>query len=356
MKQNLLKYGLMMVLAMIASTGLLWADCCVEVVHDTCYVEKIDSLRINLSVKQAVNAYCESETQEEVICWFTKILQYVKEYKKEILFIWALGLLLVLSLILGLKQFLYRDKDASENEKRKAKDIEVLCVAAFVVVCLWIDTTWFYLILASVLLYYVDKWEICPDLLAGLANVIKLLQGKLDISNQPAEDQQQELEKEAEQEYEQVTQDTPEEVREVSSKDIWIKQRMSDGERVEHLALDWYEKQYPALQRNVRLRLSPTKRVNIDGLFLGEDKNIIIDVRYCIHSIGQLLNYKLDYLYEAANYLRQKTGYITGVILCVVVADEKQRSKAYGYFKQSNINNIELQVYTEEELQKLKGK
>lgn len=42
MKQNLLKYGLVMVLAMIASTGFLWADCYVEVIHDT--VLKVDTV------------------------------------------------------------------------------------------------------------------------------------------------------------------------------------------------------------------------------------------------------------------------------------------------------------------------
>ena len=42
MKQNLLKYGLVMVLAIIASTGLLWADCYVEVFHDT--IVKVDTV------------------------------------------------------------------------------------------------------------------------------------------------------------------------------------------------------------------------------------------------------------------------------------------------------------------------
>lgn len=43
MKQNLLKYGVMIVLAMIASTELLWADCHVEIVRDT--FVKVDTVR-----------------------------------------------------------------------------------------------------------------------------------------------------------------------------------------------------------------------------------------------------------------------------------------------------------------------
>lgn len=356
MKQNLLKYGLMIVLAMMASTGLLWADCCVEEVHDTCFVEKLDSLHINLSVQQAVNACCESESEEEAVCRFTKMLQYSKEYKKDILFVLTLSIVLLLLLKLGFKQISYRKKNKSEKKKLNTKDIERLCVVAFAAVCLWLDSTWFYLILASILLYYVDKWEICPELLAGIANIIKLLQGKLDISNQSEEDQKQELKKEAEREYEQVAQETPEEMRNVRSKEVWIHQRMSDGERVENLALDWYEKQYPALQRNVRIRLNPTSRIDLDGLYLGKDRNVILDVLYCTHNIGQLLNFKPDNLYEAANYLRQKTGCITSIILCVVVSDEKQRGKVYSYFEHRNSKGVELQVYTEGELQKLKGK
>lgn len=354
--KNLLKYGLVIVLAMIASTGLLWADCYVEVKHDTCFVDKVDSLHINLSVEQAVNACCENETPEKAVCWFTKMLQYSKEYKKEILFVLTLSIVLLLLLKLGFKQISYRKKNKSEKKKLNTKDIERLCVVAFAAVCLWLDTTWFYLILASILLYYVDKWEICPELLAGIANIIKLLQGKLEISNQSEEDQKQKLKKEAEQEYEQVSQETPEEKHNVSSKEVWIHQRMSDGERVENLALDWYEKQYPALQRNVRIRLNPRSRIDLDGLFLGEDRNAILEVRCCTHNIRQIMNFKLDYLYEAANYLRQKTGHVTSIIICVVVSSETQKRMVHSYFEHRNIKGVDLQVYTEEELQKLKGK
>ena len=42
MKRNLLKYGLVMVLAMIASTGLLWADCYVEKDNDV--IVKVDTV------------------------------------------------------------------------------------------------------------------------------------------------------------------------------------------------------------------------------------------------------------------------------------------------------------------------
>lgn len=355
MLKNLLKYGIV-ILAMIASTGLLWADGYVEVVHDTCFVEKLDSLHINLSVQQAVNACCESESEEEAVCWFTKMLQYSKEYKKDILFVLTLSIVLLLLLKLGFKQISYRKKNKSEKKKLNTKDIERLCVVAFAAVCLWLDSTWFYLILASILLYYVDKWEICPELLAGIANIIKLLQGKLDISNQTEEDQKQELKKEAEQEYEQVVQEEPDGIHKMQSKEVWIRQRMSDGERVENLALDWYEKQYPALQRNVRIRQNPKSRIDLDGLFVGEDRNVILDIRYCTHNLRQILNFKLDYLYEAANYLRQRTGHVTSIIICVVVGSEKQKRMVHSYFEHRNSKGVELQVYTEEELQKLKGK
>ena len=44
MKQNLLKYVLMIVLAMIASIGLLWADCYREYINDTVLIEKTDTV------------------------------------------------------------------------------------------------------------------------------------------------------------------------------------------------------------------------------------------------------------------------------------------------------------------------
>lgn len=91
MKQNLLKYGLV-VLVMIASTGLLWAGPYIEVIHDTCVVERIDSLRVNVSVEQVVNACCDNEHSEKTgadkLCIGHSLgdidLPYFKDIKKRV--------------------------------------------------------------------------------------------------------------------------------------------------------------------------------------------------------------------------------------------------------------------------------
>lgn len=327
--------------AFFASTGLLWADCYVEVVHDTCCVEKIDSLHINLSVEQTVSARCEDDTTQEDLCCFTKFLQYTKEYKKEILFyvlliVYCLALLFFLIYLIYLRIIGKKKKVVQLNRIWKESPFIML----FIVLTLITDSAWFYLIVVAIILYYAEKWHLIPNLLERLKDIIKLLQGKLDIKTATADEVHQKSIEEAEEDMQSKLSQ-----REDNNNDLII-ERAKAGAKIESMALTFYERQYPNLQRRIRMRVGSKVKI-LDGLVLTREENIIFEIKYCTN-IESISKYKVDDLLEVANQLRRDTGILTHVILCVVVPDEKLKEALYE--QGISFNDIDVDFYTEKDI------
>lgn len=359
MKQNLLKYGLVMVLAVIASTGLVWADSYIEVEHDTCIVEKIDSLRLNLSIQQAFNAYCNTCAQDSTSIAatipndkfsFALFLKVLKEFPKEILLAVVMAILSLSELICFILVIIFLFTRTNRIRRLLLKSWQISAVWLFFCVSLMIDSSWFYLVTVALMLYYADKCKMFPDLINGLSRIMRLMQGKLEVYTTSSEEKKQTLEKEAVEEYkniqaEQRPQSKPEKV--------WVQERVSDGERIEGLAMDYYEAKYPALQRNIYLMIRGKRKIRLDGLYLGEDKNIVLDILYCT-SLPALIRHKLDDLLEAANYLRQRTSIFTIALFSIIVPEPAHKASVQAYVRANNFNGIEVEVYTEDELKDAK--
>ena len=365
MKSNLLKYGLV-VLAIVASTGLMRADCDIEIIHDTCFVEKQDSLHINLSVEQAISTTCNCEQKDSVIVTenenvqleksdadkFFEYLSYVKEYKKEVLLVLAL-----LSLVIcGIGWAVVSIKCLATDERKKKGKL-FFFISGFVVLSLLIDSTWFYLIIVALLLYYIDKKDVAPELLDKLSAYIRFLQGKLDISKSSDEDKKAKQIKEANDEYAHIQREEQKDHDDVIlhsiPKEEWLNKRISEGEQIEQLALNYYEQQYPGLQRNVILRADTYNTLYVDGLFQGVDRNVIIDIICCTHSNVLLRVFRADVFYQTVNLLRRTTSMHTEAVLCVVVSNELQKRQAKHVIENKNMSGISVTIFTKEELEQL---
>lgn len=355
MKQNLLKYGLVMVLAMIASTGLLWADVDMrEYEKDTTVlIEKSDSLpMVSLQVKQHVcleNNSADSlyvtltePAEETEPSWFVKTLQCIKEYKKEFL-LCVVCCIFVLAAFIELLLLFYLPFRKSEKIKDLLrKGAEHLLIMLFVILTLATDSSWFYLIVVAIILYYAEKNHLTPDLMTGIKDIIKMLQGKLDIKTATKEEVQQKH-------MEEAKEDISSPIVSEQDKDL-LRKRASEGESIERLALGYYRRQYPALRRSVGI-MTGTKYRLLDGLVLNNMENIIFEIKYCTNP-ESVQKYKIDYLHDAADQIQKVTGVSTNIILCIVVPDEEMKERVY---KQDfSPENIQVDIYSINDLEKKK--
>ena len=369
MKQNLLKYGLMMVLAMIASTGLLWADCYVEVVHDTCYIEKVDSLHLNLSVEQAVNACCESETPEESVCWFLKMLQYVKEYKRDFVFLISLIALVLCGVISAI--YRWGKKDTTSVVYKYSH--QCLILIGIVTLCVFSDSSWFYLLLAAILLIYITKED--PDLLKRIREAMSALQGR-NISTDPATSR--EIEDKRNEEVRETmpsipTSPAPAPKDEKSSK---LQKASTDGktlaERIEErknmhlsdivrkainaedLVIQMLSTEYPNIETSRAIEVEG-KRIVLDGFVQGAHENLIIEVKYLSNPIRIRNIAGLPELLKLREYVQAQSHKPTFDKIYVVTDNKVTKGQmvemsAMPYVSRSLTSYADIKIYTFNEL------
>lgn len=350
MKQNLLKYGVMIVLAMIASTELLWADNLSTVVYDTCNVEQIDSALVKLPVDQLANNCCADFEQESTTCWFLRVLNWLKDYKKDALLFLSICCVLLGLLVAFVDAIVIKCKTGKWNLK-ESKWMQVLSIIGFVTLSLIIDDGWFYLIVVALILYYAYTKKVFADLLKGIYKFIKGLYGN-DIDLMTANQTQRDAEnqKKAEEEEKQADPSAFKSGQSDVAKDR-IQNRAQDFERIQTLALDFYEKRFQTIQRNVIIRNDSHNRIYLDGLVMSKYENIIIDILYCT-SLTYLENYKIDHVLSAENYLRRKTSARTWGILCIVLPQKISLEKAKPIFERFVNKGINIEVISEEKLKK----
>lgn len=346
MKQNLLKYGLVMVLAMIASTGLLWAEKDTTQVSDSCITIQNDS------VPNITNTTIKSEEPINIVQWcesvdWIQVLDFIKNYRKEILLL-VVVFLLAIALICYIVAYVCRLINGQEFYLFRSvyswrKNIFVLL---FFVLSLFVDSSWFYLVVAALIIYYLDRRKICPDLLDGIVRVIRNLQGKMDVT--PMSDQEiKERDKQITEEYKKLLElDGAVDKVDCKLSETQIEQFAQDAKRVENIAWDYYKQFYPEMQKNIRLSKNG-RSVDVEGLVTYNDKNVLLVIKYC-NSLLSMAWIALNNIrvIKAARALRKETGKGTKIIQCIICRDSVIYRIAKVYFIQPGTENISIEFYT----------
>ena len=372
MKQNLLKYGLVIVLAMVASAKLLWADCCVEVVRDTCFVEKIDSLRFNLSVEQAVNTCCESDSPEEIVCWFERVLIFVKDYKKDVIFLFALIALIISGTISAIYRWCKKDTTSVVYKYCH----QCLILIGLVAVCVFSDSSWFYLLLAAILLIYITKED--PDLLKRIREAMSALQGRT-IPTDPAtskeiEDKRNEEVKETMPSIPTSPAPSPKEgnnskpknvgadgktlaERIEARKNMHLSEIVRKAINAEDLIIQMLSKEYPNIETSRAIEVEG-KRMVLDGFVQGAHENLIIEVKYMSTPMKVRNIAGLSDLLKIRDYVQTQSHKPTFVRIYVVTDNKAKKEEMVAmstmpYVKSSLSTYMDIIIYTFKELESI---
>lgn len=265
-------------------------------------------------------------------------------------------------------------KNQSE-EKSTSKSIistliQVILITTIIMIGVLSDSSWSHLVLIILCVIALEKYN--PGLLTIFTKAAAALHGNpLDLTPSTQKELDQKRQAEAlEEEYIEDTQNTATdesvkeeqnsdnaEVREetverrkVNFKEI-LHSRVQEYSKVEQLALQYLEEEYPNLQKSVRLRINSHDRIDLDGLVQNIDSNIIVEIKFCrsVHPI----KYNLNKLHEVAKYIFHRTGKITEVLLFVVTESDDLKQKLENLYRQpfQQTNLLQVRVHTLKELE-----
>lgn len=347
MKQNLLKYFFVVLVAM-TSTGYMWAECDTTQVSDSCITIKNDS------VPDITNTIIQSEEPIDIGLWcesvdWIQVLDFIKNYRKEILLL-VVVFLLVLAFICYVVAYICRLINGQEFYLLHSVYSwrKYIFVLLFFMLSLFLDSSWFYLVVAALIIYYLDRRKICPDLLEGIVRVIRNLQGKMDVT--PMSDQEvKERDKKITEEYKKLLElDSGVEKDKMDCKlsEIQIEQIAQDAKRIENIAWDYYKQFYPEMQKNIRLSKNG-RSADVEGFVAYKDKNVLLVIKYC-NSLLSMAWIALNNIrvIKAAGALRKETGKGTKIIQCIICRDSVIYKIAKVYFIQPRTENISIEFYT----------
>lgn len=365
MKQYLLKYVLVM-FAIIANTGLLYADTIEKGAPDTCFEKvfkdstseaQLDSLQ---SIEQAQTqevALAEKNSQWRKEDWI-ELLDFLKNYRKEAMLIFVFYALLLAILCYigsGLSRFAFGDEYylfLSVYSWRK-----IVFVLLFIFLSILLDSSWFYLIVAALIIYYLDKKQLCSDLLEGIVRVIRILQGKMDVASLTEKEMQEQYKNESD-EYKKLLKDEAlTEGKTFKLSETQIEQYAQDTKIIKEIAYAHYEKFYPNMQRNVGLRISARRRLYIDGFVSNESHNIMLKLAYCnsLLSVTMLMMYVLSLL-NAAKNLSDDTKKETKISLVIISRDSIIQQAVKRFLVIPKYKNLSVDYYTIDTLVQQKQK
>lgn len=366
--KNLLKYGLVMVLAMIASTGLLRADEYIEVKHDTFYVEKIDSMRINLCVEQSMTVHKEAAPKEE-IGWLKSTLIFVKEYKKEIVLLFLLLTLIIDGIVFAVCR--WRKKNTTFY-KRVSQSLVIISV---ITLCVFSDSSWFYLVLVAILMIYINREN--PELLNEIRDAIAALQGR-NIPTEKATPKEIEAKHQEEAQADIPVTSAPPvahpekkgsagntasaEGRTLAER-INARQNMHLSENVrkainaEDLVIQMLREDYPNIETSRAIEVEGRRYV-LDGFVQGAHENLIVEVKYMSNPLGIRHIVGIPQLLKARSYVQSQSRKPTFVQICVVTDDKQKKEQMVDmslspFVKNSLTNYANIAIYTFEELTKI---
>lgn len=366
--KNLLKYGLV-VLAVMASTGMLWAGPYIEVIHDTCVVERIDSLRVNVSVEQVVNACCDNETPEKDVCWFTKWLQYIKDYKKDVVFLFALVALIISGAISAIYRWGVKDTASAVYKYSH----QCLILIGIVTLCVFSDSSWFYLLLAAILLIYVTRED--PDLLKKIREAMSALQGRNiptgiatpkeieDKRNEEVKETMPSIPTSPVPAQKERNSSNPKNVgadsktlaeRIEARKNMHLSDIVRKAINAEDLVIQMLSKEYPNIETSRAIEVEG-RRMVLDGFVQGAHENLIIEVKYLSNPIRIRNIAGLPELLKVREYVQEQSHKPTFVRIYVVTDSKVKKEQmvemsTMPYVSRALTNYVDIKIYTFNEL------
>ena len=325
------------------------------IVRDTVYINIVNSSNIF--------------DDEQCFVDISKFIKDVYKYREEIV-LCLIFIVITISFIILLLIKIISCINKSTYKYTIDVLMQIILVSTIIAICIFSQSSWSYLALVVLCILSLDKYK--HGLLGGFSKVAAALQGKdLDLTPSTQKELDQKRQAEAlEEEYIEDTQNTATdesvkeeqnsdnaEVREetverrtVNFKEI-LHSRVQEYSKVEQLALQYLEEEYPNLQKSVRLRINSHDRIDLDGLVQNKDSNIIVEIKFCrsVHPI----KYDLNKLHEVAKYIFHRTGKITEVLLFVVTESDDLKQKLENLYRQpfQQTNLLQVRVHTLKELE-----
>ena len=314
----------------------------------------VDSILINIDSKDEVidiverGDSCEADTIgkiESKISFFTRYCYDKNRTLKENLWDWiAIGLmcLIVLWIIvvgcMHIKLCLLKDRHIA---------IQVLLILVIAFIAIYSDSRWVYLVLVA--LCVLGIFQCNNRLFASVKNVLKIWNGLEPTSEAEI---QQKLKNKVDENF---RQNNPSSLQEAQLKQNYLQLKDKDVEKyrgIERLALDYLAMQYPNLQRNVTLKMG-RKRIELDGFIEGEDKNLIVEVKYCPSCIVN--EFWINRLQGVLDFIKEKTKINTEILLFVVVTKDSLKNQVLEYFNNHPMSDYTpiVKVYIEKDLENL---
>ena len=104
------------------------------------------------------------------------------------------------------------------------------------------------------------------------------------------------------------------------------------------------------MQGLVKLRISAQERIVLDGLVQQENKNVIIEIKYCRNE-NAIRRYQLQGLYKAAEFISRRTAKPTEVRLFIVTDNEEIKARLEQIYSQRPEGmNMILEIHTQAEI------
>ena len=279
----------------------------------------------------------------------------IVNHKNDIVFIvvFLLIVLVLLYLAFALVFFHFRNTHP-QKEAYLNLGMRAFLILMIIEICVFSNSSWAYLALVALCILLLDKY--IPGLLTNFSKAAAAIQGKLSITYPTQQEMSNKRKSEAIEDSVNADQQAHTRSmgvigRNISPQEIHlINRQVAEYTAVEQLAINHLQQEYPNFQGPIKLRMDANQRVVLDGLIQNEDKNIIVEIKYCQND--NLNTRKLKPLFEVADYITKKTGISTMLLLFIVVDQEPLKHKLETKYHEQLFDgmNLQVQVYTREEI------
>jgi hypothetical protein len=228
--------------------------------------------------------------------------------------------------------------------KEKEFAIQILFILVIVFVAIYSDSQWAYLALVVLCLLGIFKFN--PNLLERFIKILKAVYGNLETTKMRSEQIEKKVEKDIKNDRE--------------GKLIKLQNlQIEKVKKMECLALNLLEKQYPNLQRYVRIKSQGRDNLEVDGLIENAEVNFVVEVRYILNlSVIYRLEESVKRVQQIVNFVVEKTGKHTKILFLIIAADKDVKNHVLEYFNNQPMSDYTpiVKVYTEQELENLNNR
>lgn len=282
----------------------------------------------------------------------------IVNHKNDIVFIVdALLIVLVLLYLAAALIFFHFKNTHPQKEACFNWGMRAFLILMIIEICVFSNSSWAYLALVALCVLLLDKY--IPGLLTDFSKAAAAIQGKpLDLQQASPAEISKKRKAEAVETSPKVAptrsiRDKPslnETINQQLTDAHLVNQQVADYTAVEQLALNFLGERYPNLQGLVKLRISAQERIVLDGLVQQENKNVIIEIKYCRNE-NAIRRYQLQGLYKAAEFISRRTAKPTEVLLFIVTDNEEIKARLEQIYSQIPEGmNLILEIHTKAEI------